>query len=376
MHDLTRMKQDLQESLSLDKHPVALLIGAGCPVSVRVPNSAGGTDALIPDVAGLTSKIVSALGSDSDFAVVVNQFAADGRTNYTVEDLLSHIRLLLRVVGGDQARGLRADQLKAVETKICNSVAAAVRKDLPDFDNPYNHLAQWIGGVQRKYPLEIFTTNYDLLVEQALERSNLPYFDGFVGSQNPFFDLRSIESDDLPPRWTRLWKIHGSINWRQLPSGKVIRTASDIVDSGLLIHPSELKYEQSRRMPYLALIDRLKSFLRKPSSLLVTLGYSYADEHLNEVLVDGLQSNPKAAAFALLYKNLAEEPGAKRISGSIPGNLTLVSRDCGVARCRSAEWLKDPADPSTSVTCGLGDFNLFAKFLDELVAFGRGTAHA
>ena len=379
MHDLQRIRQDLQESLSLDKHPVALLVGAGCPVSIRVPNAGGGTDPLIPDVAGLTAAVASALAGDTSFGILTEQFKADGRTTYTIEDLLSHVRLLSRIVGAGAARGLDAKALTDLEVALCQHVVTAVRRDLPGSDTPYHLLADWIGGVPRKSSVDLFTTNYDLLLEQALEDRGLPFFDGFVGARRPFFDLRAIEDDPLPSRWTRLWKLHGSVNWRLHPGGTVVRSHETTgAGDGLLIHPSELKYDQSRRMPYLAMIDRLRHFLRQPSAFLVTVGYSYADEHLNEVLLQGLRSNPKAAGFGLLYKNLAEEPGASKVSKRLPTNLTLLARDTGAVRGVVGPWLTDPSTGTGTgpVLNDLGDFVAFAAFLKDLCARPRVPANA
>ncbi len=41
-----------------------------------------------------------------------------------------------------------------------------------------------------KSPIELFTTNYDLLLEEALEDEEIPYFDGFVGSKKSFLIWR------------------------------------------------------------------------------------------------------------------------------------------------------------------------------------------
>ena len=54
-----------------------------------------------------------------------------------------------------------------------------------------------------------------------------------------------------------------------------------------VIHPSYMKYQESRRMPYLAMVDRLRAFLKQPTSTLILCGYSFRDEHVNEVYRDG-----------------------------------------------------------------------------------------
>ncbi|HVZ19251.1 MAG TPA: SIR2 family protein, partial [Terriglobales bacterium] len=360
--------QDLQESLSLDKHPVALLIGAGCASSVRV-KSGGGTCPLIADIAGLTTEIKASLSGEPAFDSLVSQFAQDGVTSYTIEDLLSRVRLLRRIVGNGDARGLKSADLIQLEKRICRCIVDAVWKSLPSNDTPYHDLADWIGGIPRGSPIQLFTTNYDLLLEQALEDRCLPYFDGFVGTRTPFFDLRAIEDDQIPARWTRLWKLHGCASWRLEPDGKVTRNCQATTPGeGLLIHPSELKYDQSRRMPYLAMIDRLRAFLRQPSAFLVTSGYAFADEHLNEVIIEGLRSNSSAAAFGLMFKNLEDEGGALALSKRIPSNLSLLARDRGVVRAINAEWLVGPSGATAPpATNNLGDFKAFAGFLKSFV---------
>ena len=139
-------------------------------------------------------------------------------------------------------------------------------------------------------PVEVFTTNYDLLTEQALERFRIPYFDGFSGSKEAFLDTHSIDHDELPPRWARLWKVHGSINWAVNGAKQVCRVSA--CTGKCIIQPSHLKYDESRKMPYLAMVDRLRAFVRKPSSVLVVCGYSFRDEHLNACLLEGLTGSP------------------------------------------------------------------------------------
>ena len=95
-------------------------------------------------------------------------------------------------------------------------------------------------------PVEFFTTNYDLLLEQALEDCRVAYFDGFTGVRRPFFDIRAMEEDRLPSRWARVWKLHGSLNWYHHPNRGVLRGTQSENELQRVIHPSHLKYEESR----------------------------------------------------------------------------------------------------------------------------------
>ncbi|HEV2173564.1 MAG TPA: SIR2 family protein [Nitrospira sp.] len=328
---------------------------------------------------------VQGTGNEATYNTLKLHFDEDGDSPLNVETLLSHIRALRSVCGAGVVRGVTAAQLDAVEKMICDRIAETVNKPLPSTDSPYHGMAAWISGMPRHEAVEVFTTNYDLLIEQALEETRTPFFDGFVGSREPFFDIAAIEDDPLPPRWARLWKIHGSINWVLGHDDAVIRSESG--GGAQLIYPSHLKYEQSRRMPYLAMLDRLKGFLRRPSAVLVAVGYSFGDDHINEVLVQGLQGNSTAMGFGLLFDSLGAYGQALNLAKRRV-NLTLLARDRGVIATREDVYAapdtsrldgirrttRPDADPLTEIT--LGDFAVFAEFLREVIGRPHSVAES
>ncbi len=372
----------IMQALSSDKRAIAFLLGAGCPLSVRSP---GGTGPLIPDIAGLTSAVAKKIrgGPNGDaYDKLVNHFNEDGVVNPNIEQILTHIRALLTVVGNASVRDLDAPTLADLDSEVCANIVDLVSQELPNSKTPYNMLAHWVQSIKRQEPLSIFTTNYDTLVEQALERHHVPFFDGFTGSVRPFFDVASIENSVLPPEWTRVWKLHGSVNWSLLPDGTVVRADASGVGPRRLIYPSHLKYDQSRRMPYLALMDRLRSFFQKPASVLITAGYSFGDQHLNEMIGDGLRINSNAAVFALMYSKVDSYPAAIALAKR-HSNLVLLCRDGCVAGKNRSEW--SPLPP-TSGTAGpmpqefkLGDFSVLCEFLERSSGVDyptHGAAHA
>ncbi len=266
----------LQQALAPDKMRIAFLLGAGCPVSVRIP-SGEGTKPLIPDIRDLTDIVKDELSKSEDhrgsYTTLMRRFNGGIPTNPTIEDILSHIRALHDIVRDGVIDGLNRAALSALDAAICTTTTKVVGVDLPESTTPYHQLATWIGGIHRAHPIEVFTPNYDLLVEQALEAHKIPYFDGFVGSKQAFFDLTSMENESLPPRWTRLWKVHGSVNWWRTLKDEVVRREGRVSGDRQMIYPSHLKYDQSRRMPYLAMLDRLREFLARGQAVVVTCGY-------------------------------------------------------------------------------------------------------
>ena len=107
-----------------------------------------------------------------------------------------------------------------------------------------------------------------------------------------------MDDIDYLPKQTKLWKIHGSLGLhKDNMSGRIIRMSSDKDD--LLIYPSSLKYNDSKKQPYSAFMDRLNLFLKQDDSVLFVCGYSFGDEHINERILSALQTNTTAHVFVM-----------------------------------------------------------------------------
>jgi hypothetical protein len=215
-----------------------------------------------------------------------------------------------------------------------------VNVPLPKGASAYTDLINWIIGTSRENAVEIFTTNYDLLLEETFERAGAAYFDGFTGGREPFFDPVTVASGDLPSRWTRLWKLHGSLGWCLGESGDVIRTGKS--SHTHLVFPEHLKYDQTQKAPYTALLDRLKAFLSTSDTLLISIGFSFADAHIAARIGEGLAANPASSVFAFQYKTLAEELFACDLASKQP-NFSIYARDQGMMNGVAGKW-QIPAD--------------------------------
>ena len=414
LHDAAQQAGNLRSVLQDDKQRIGCFLGAGCPLGIY---DEPGTKSivLIPAVADLTKKVAADLlaadsttGTKSAFKKnwdsLSKECESGGSAEPTVEEILTELRALANRKGNAEVLGMSKQVLNDLDAKICALITARMKMTLPEYRCSYHRFASWIGGVYRSSPVEIFTPNYDLLFEQAFEQHPLPHFDGFVGSREPWFDLSSIEHDAIPARWTRLWKLHGSINWEKREETldgaqvtRVIRVTGEAEEGKVMIFPSHLKYDQSRRMPYLAMLDRLKAFFHgiaasnriatgreeEDAPRLIICGYSFLDDHLNEVLLDGLRGNRNAQCFALMYSNLEAHPRAVKYAEK-QGNLTVLARDGAVVGTRVGlyrpgspsiknvePWLLEESSvvsgkPVNSLRCLLGDFHYFGLFLEQL----------
>jgi hypothetical protein len=208
VHNPDQYMYDFKHILTHGRKKIGLLVGAGAPVSINVSGD-GGHKPLIPNVAGLTDIVRGQLAGDDLIAFTVIEKSI---ANCNIELVLSRVRSLSEVIGNTKVHGLDDQGYTELSKTICGIIKEVVGKSLPQGENPYSDTISWINGINRDHAVEIFTTNYDVLLEEAMERSRTPYFDGFSGSRSAFFDPSSISSNDLPPRWVRLWKLHGSIN--------------------------------------------------------------------------------------------------------------------------------------------------------------------
>jgi len=363
-HDLSQQQHYLRAALEQEKKPTGFLLGAGAPMSIKV-----GGKQLIPGLEDLTANVKGALKKDESDALstlISDLPPADGKN---LESILNYVRALAALPGTSDVRGIPMETFAILDREICRIIRQQVDQTLPKAHSAYLSLALWIGAVQRLSPIQVFTTNYDLLLEQALERQKVTYFDGFMGSREPVFDLQAIEEDVLPARWTLLWKLHGSINWSHDNAGNVVRRHPDATDErSALIYPSNLKYDQSRRLPYLAMMDRLKAFLKRPGAILVSAGFSFRDQHINEMVEQSLRANPTASVHALLHGKLDGYAEAVRLASGLP-NLTLAAADSAVVGTVVGKWANTvDADGEASIEqlSSLGHFEAFGEFLQGL----------
>ena len=328
-HNPDQYMASLRTIIAQGRKRIGLLIGAGAPAGMP---KADGTRPLIPAVAGLTELVLNAI--KPNYGDQIKGLQGD-LEKQDIETLLSRIRSLSSVIGTTKVYSLDGDGYQKMAAAICAQIGGIVQVRLPNGPTAYSELVCWITGAPRTHPVEIFTTNYDLLFEEAFERVRAPYFDGFAGAREAFFDPASVSGDQLSARWTRLWKIHGSLGWKANAQGEVIRTGQ--TDANHLIFPEHLKYDQTQKAPYVALLDRLRNFLATDDTLLVSIGFSYADAHIAARVDEALAANPAASMFAFQFQTLDKEVCAAELAARRP-NFSVYARDKAVINGVAAKW--------------------------------------
>lgn len=378
--NLVREIRELKTHLSYSKN-IGFFFGAGTSWALNIPN-----------VEQLTSGIEAKL--TGDFATNFGRVKTDLGTiitdrNVNIEDILNQIRRIRELTGESvkEYEGVSGTNARLLDKEICTIIydIIAEKEAVADIDNTKKFFA-WLSLLNRDFSKEVFTTNYDLIIEKSLEASQIPYFDGFVGSYEPFFWQESIDQfvnkNDLTQNWIRLWKIHGSLSWfwkedLKTKAQKIIRIGKidNIKDeeNELVIYPSKEKYDSSKKQPFIAYFDRLKNYLLSGELLFIFTGYSFSDQHINEIVFNCLRQNNRLTALVFFFQDAEVENLHKHTSSYL--NLNVFGPTKAIINGNLGEWefskseFKSPTEKfdhywnEAENKFILGDFNLLANFL-------------
>ncbi len=361
---------------------IGFFFGAGTSCALNIPNIDMLTKAIEGDLAGDSKRNFSLI--KDDLAVTIT----DRQVN--IEDILNQTRRIREITGESDKDYIKVTGkgAKELDKEICTKIYDKIfeKEKAADLQNPKRFFA-WLNILNREFSKEVFTTNYDLIIEKSLEESHIPFFDGFVGSYEPFFWPDSIDTfigkEDLTKNWIRLWKIHGSLSWfwkldSKTKAQNIIRVGKieDIkkMDNELVIYPSKEKYDASRKQPFVAYFDRLKNYLLNGELLFVFTGYSFSDQHINEIVFNCLRQNSRLFAMVFFFKDEEVEKLHKETSTYM--NLNVFGPKKAIVNGVLGEWefsefadfKKDnkPFDHywnETDSSFTLGDFNKLVDFL-------------
>jgi hypothetical protein len=67
-----------------------------------------------------------------------------------------------------------------------------------------------------------------------------------------------------------------------------------------MIFPSSDKYAQSYQEPYFELFSKFQELLKRPNTLLITTGFSFADNHISKMITQAVKNNK---GFSLLVSD-------------------------------------------------------------------------
>lgn len=316
--DLRSRVEPWLTSLFQSEH-LSLLVGSGLTTAIQY-EATGSSDN------GMGTPKPKTTYAEKIDAAVDDSIKNTDRGEANVEDYIRVMNDLLRGLEILQEK-VEYDTLKKELNEILYSFATNVSvienqiitaedgKRTETFNKLIMFLMSFASRTGTRDRLNIFTTNYDRLIEAGAELAGLHLLDRFVGTLSPIFRSSRMDLDmhyNPPgirgePRYlegvARFTKLHGSIDWVD-SKGNIRKTglpfgATDIkrylsapglsTDAkNIMIYPNASKDRETAEYPYVELFRDLAAALCRPNSTLVTYGYSFGDEHINRIIRDML----------------------------------------------------------------------------------------
>lgn len=220
-------------------------------------------------------------------------------------------RTYLRGIG--DVDGICDFLIELIESQIYASInidcnANKAEKSLSLYKQLYQKLSLRNKDLAR---VNVFTTNNDLLSETALGYLNVNYNNGFSSGLSRTFNparfsytfSRKIDSNmekyEPLENMVYLYKLHGSISWIECDDNSFfnikevdVKPSQAPPENNVLIYPTPLKQNKSLGSPYADLIREFQSKLLLQHGVLIVIGYSFSDEHINNAIYAALASNP------------------------------------------------------------------------------------
>ena len=191
--------------------------------------------------------------------------------------------------------------------------------------------------------INIFTTNYDNLIETVLETNQIDYFDGFSGRIRPKFSTVNYgklicKQTEMTGRISEitsvnLFKIHGSLFWKEIGDDIIFEDFTDKIklledkikplenDSNetstdeqteflntynklCIINPESNKFKSTvMNSNYYDQIRMFANELERQNTILITFGFSFADEHILQIVKRALSSNQTLTLLLFPYND-------------------------------------------------------------------------
>lgn len=228
-------------------------------------------------------------------------------TKKNIEHFLSHL-LMVEKIGQKIEDGKGTNIIHALKKKIASACSL-------ELDSSNRHHGDFIAKLTARKPsdprLQLFTTNYDTLFEQAAHKRGYTIIDGFSFSYPRIFNGLNFDYDivyrnrtrvkneeSFVPKVFHLYKLHGSVDWEQRGDG-VYQTEK--VEMPCIVYPASNKYESSYEQPYFEMMAHFQQTLRKDGTLLIVVGFGFADKHIQNVIKEAVLQNQNFHLLIVCY---------------------------------------------------------------------------
>ncbi len=300
------------------------LIGAGCS---KVAD--------LPLMSELTVKVLQdpKLGKKSKKILehVLAQFPKAPTVN--IEDYLSEIVDYLSIVTRRKNKGIDAPELSLNGqtlnmnelTEVLENIKVIIANTIKEAQKEANitvhrrfvkavHRISRPGLLSKEKIITYLNLNYDTLLEDALAIEKIPFYDGIDGGASGWWNFEKYNNDDIG---SKVLKLHGSIDWSQvegdhLPRRFAYGRLEKEGRSNVMIWPASTKFRETQLDPFAQLLDLARKSLKsdgRSEKVLIVMGYSFADTHINYELDKALRDSEDSLTIVVFTSD--NEPEGK-----------------------------------------------------------------
>jgi len=310
------------------------LIGAGCSKIAGLPLMAELSEK-VRENADLTAR------SKQILQCISEQFTE--ATSPNIEDYLSEIVDHLSIIDRRCNRGVNepslsigdisvsSTELRTALEEIKRGIADSIQNSENEIDISFHrmfvraiHRPSRPGKQVKKGKIAYINLNYDTLLEDALALEKIPFYDGIDGGASGWWNNEKFYSNDIG---TKVLKLHGSIDWTQVDDDTLPRRIAtgklhNITNKNIMIWPASTKFRETQLDPFAQLLTLARQALKsedQSEKVLVILGYSYSDAHINSEIDRALRNSE--GSLTIIAFSSSDEPC---------GNLKTWNEDASI----------------------------------------------
>ena len=144
--------------------------------------------------------------------------------------------------------------------------------------------------------VRVFSLNYDQCFEKVIGEDDVEQ-----GFDPKTFEWQQVNFEEDRGKLFKLYKLHGSINWfTDKHTGKLMHSNHPIENDPKLIFGIDTKLSSSD--PFFYYTSEFRRLLLSPDcKLIVTIGYSYADQYINNLIAQAIVNNPARQVLNITY---------------------------------------------------------------------------
>ncbi len=294
--------------MEIKENNIVFLLGAGCSKEAGIPIS----NEMVEKV---EEKIKKEWKGSNDLYYYLKSSIQYSEGIFGRFDNSFNIEKLLIVMGHIEQRdeniiypfigswNIRLPEVAGKDFKRITELKNLIKNELYEWVTPkdiiskaeyYSGFKNFAEGVGKT--IKVFSLNYDQCFEKIVGDENVEQ--GFDVKTN---EWQQSNFDTERQLLFKLYKLHGSINWYvDSENGKLKQSSYPVLNDPKLIFGIEAKLNSSDPFFYYTAEFR-RWMLDNDCKLIVTIGYSYADPYINNLIAQAIINKPTRQVLNITY---------------------------------------------------------------------------